>query len=219
MKSRYLLIAGLMALAATAAFLLLYSKLPAQVAIHWDIHGAVNGYGAPYVLLLLGPGLMASEVVLFLLLPRLSPKRFEVDSFLPTYWYLMLLVVSASSYIFALLLWSAVAGDVNISRYVLAGASALIGLIGNVLGKVRRNFFIGVRTPWTLASEKVWYSTHRLAGKTMVGTGLSSLAMALLGSPIWTWLAMVLVGVLAPVVYSLIYYKQLERRGELDAVA
>ena len=101
---------------------------------------------------------LAAEIALFALLPRLSPKRFEVDSFLPTYWYLMLLIVAVSGYFLAVVMWAALTGTGDIGRAILAGVSVLIALTGNVLGKVRRNFYIGVRTPWTLASERVWYA-------------------------------------------------------------
>lgn len=88
-------------------------------------------------------------------------------------------------------------------------------LTGNVLGKVRRNFFIGIRTPWTIASEPVWNATHRFAAKTFFAGGLAGLVFTILGAPIWLSLAAILVAVLAPVFYSLVVYKQLQRRGEL----
>ncbi len=219
MKTRYSLMSVFLLLVAALAFLAAYPHLPSQVPIHWNAQGAVDGYGSRYALLLLGPGLMAAEIALFALLPRLSPKRFEVDSFLPTYWYLMLLIVVASGYFFAVVLWAALTGTGDVGRAILAGVSVLIALTGNVLGKVRRNFYIGVRTPWTLASERVWYATHRLAAWLMVLSGLICLVLALLGAPVWIWLTVLFGGILTPVAYSLYYYKRLEKRGELDLPA
>jgi uncharacterized membrane protein len=86
---------------------------------------------------------------------------------------------------------------------------------GNPMGKLRRNFYLGVRTPWTLASERVWNATHRFAAKTFVAGGLVGLVFSIVGLFLWAILA-TLVGALAPVVYSLVIYKQLERRGEID---
>lgn len=219
MKMNSFLKSGLLVLAAIVAFLVSYPHLAEQVPMHWNIHGAVDGYGPRYVLLLLGPGLMLGEMALFALLPRLSSKRYEMDSFQPTYLHLMLLVVSISGYFFAVVLWAALTGSVDIHRAILGGVSVLTVLIGNVLGKVRRNFFIGVRTPWTLASERVWYATHRMAGKLVAVTGLICLILALLGTAVWIWIAVLGTGLLTPVAYSLFHYKRLERRGELDVAA
>jgi len=99
------------------------------------------------------------------------------------------------------------------------GVSVLVIVLGNVMGKLRRNFFIGIRTPWTLASERVWYATHRLAGKSMVAAGILSVGAALAGgvAGFAAWMAIVLAGFLVPVVYSFVHYKALEREGTLEA--
>lgn len=219
MKSKNVLISGALVLAALVAFLVSYQNLPQQVPIHWDSKGSVNGYGPRYALLLLGPGLMLSEMLLFALLPRLSPKRFEVDSFKATYLHLMLILVSMTGYFFAIVLWASLTGSVDVISAILGGASAFTILLGNVMGKVRRNFFIGIRTPWTLASERVWYATHRVAGKLLVITGIIGLVLALLGTSAWLWLAVLGAGLSTLVAYSLYFYKSLEKRGELDVSA
>lgn len=200
---------------ALLAFAVSYSYLPERVPVHWNVAGVVDGYGSRYALLLLGPGLMLAELALFAVLPRLSPRRYGIDAFRSTYDYLMLLVVALTGYLFAVLLWAALLGSVDIHRSILGGISVLVVLMGNVLGKVRRNFFIGIRTPWTLASERVWYATHRLAAKCLVVSGIIALVLALLGTAFWLWMTVFGIGMLLPVVYSLIYYKQLEKRGEL----
>ncbi len=219
MKANKFLVAGVLVILAIAAYFVSYPHLAERIPLHWNIDGAVDGYGPRYALLLLGPGLMLSEMALFALLPKLSPKRYEVDSFEPTYLHLMLVLVSMSGYFFGVLLWAAWTGPVDINRALLAGISVLTILIGNVLGKVRRNFFIGVRTPWTLASERVWYATHRLAGKLAVFSGFICLLLALLGAAVWLWMTVLFAGLLTPVAYSFYYYKGLEKRGELDAPA
>ena len=91
----------------------------------------------------------------------------------------------------------------------------MIALLGNVLGKVRRNFFVGIRTPWTIANEQVWNATHRLCAKTFFAGGLLGLVAVILRAPFWLPVTAVIVAVLIPVIYSLMFYKQLERRSEL----
>jgi uncharacterized membrane protein len=118
------------------------------------------------------------------------------------------------------LMWAAWSGKVDITRPMLAGILVMFSLLGNVMGKVRRNFYVGVRTPWTLASERVWNDTHRLAAKVCVGGGIFGLAVLVLPLPlpavIITVVASILVTGLIPAVYSLILYKRLEKLGELD---
>ena len=219
MRSRYYLTAGVLALAAAAAFGYALPHLPDRVAIHWNLHGEADGFGSPWHLFFAGPGLMAGTMLLFAALPWLSPKRFEVHHFERTYLNLMLIVVALIGYIHAVALASALAGPLDVSRALVGGICVMAILIGNLLGKVRRNFFIGIRTPWTLASERVWYATHRWGARVAVGAGLLGLVGTLLGAPVWIGFALVIAGFLAPVVYSLVLYKHLERTRELDVAA
>jgi uncharacterized membrane protein len=124
-------------------------------------------------------------------------------------------VVALFGYMQMMLLWFLLGGDVPLPRAMLGGVALLIVLLGNVRGTVRSNFWFGVRTPWTLASERVWYATHRLAGKTMVAGGLAALALLLAGLPVRYAHIAILAGALAPAAWSLIYYKRLERNGRL----
>ena len=214
--AKYFVIAGALLLATLLAYALAYPQLPAQIPIHWNTQGVVNGYGPRGTLLLLGPGGMLGVLVLFGLLRRLSPRDYEVDSFRPTYLYLMLVLVVLLAYLFGVLLWAALVGPQDVLRMVLGGVGVLFMLIGNVLGKVRRNFFVGIRTPWTLASERVWYATHRLAAKVWVAGGLLSLLGLMLGLPIWGMVALWLAAALWPMAYSLLLYRRLAQSGELD---
>jgi uncharacterized membrane protein len=108
-------------------------------------------------------------------------------------------------------------GQLALERALPGAVALLVVLLGNVLGKVRSNFWFGVRTPWTLASERVWYATHRLAGKTMVAGGLAALLMLMGGLPVRWAHAAILLGALVPAAWSLVYYKRLEREGRLGA--
>ena len=91
-----------------------------------------------------------------------------------------------------------------------------MALLGNVMGKVRSNFWIGIRTPWTLANQRVWYATHRFAAKTTVGGALLSFAGVLAGLPLWMCMAVLLAGPVIPAFYSLLVYRRLERKGNLE---
>jgi uncharacterized membrane protein len=219
MKTRYFAACIALAAIALAATLLAWPHLPERVPLHWNAHGEVDGWGPRGMLMLLGPGAMLAELAVFALLPVLSPSRFEVEAFVRTYLRIMLAAILLAGYITAVLLFAGLTGHVDVSSALLGGVSVLLVFIGNLMGKVRRNFFIGIRTPWTLASERVWYDTHRLAGKTLVGAGVASFAAALWGGlpGISAWIALVLVGALVPAVYSFVHYRALERSGGLGA--
>jgi uncharacterized membrane protein len=215
MRKRYLLLCGVMVLAALALTLVLYPQLPAQVPTHWNSAGQVDGYG-PRGFVFLHIGLMVATMLVWTALPWLSPKRFSVDTFSATYWHICLIVVGLLGYIQFMILWGALSTSMPIERAMIGGLAVFLGLLGNVMGKVRRNFWIGIRTPWTLASERVWYSTHRFAAKTMVAGALLSLAGQVVGLPVAWCFGLALAGPLVPVIYSLVVYKRLERSGQLE---
>lgn len=214
-RSYYLIGFGLIAgvLLATAVA---YPHMPDRVPMHWDIHGDVDSWGSKSTLFTFDPGVMAGVMVLFAVLPWLSPKRFEIDSFRSTYLYMMVVFVAVLAYIHCVVLTAAFTSRIDVSRAVEGSVCLLIALLGNVMGKVRRNFYIGIRTPWTIASERVWNKTHRLAAKTSFVAGLLGLVLVLLHAPFWVPIACVLAGPIIAAIYSLVYYKQLEHRGELN---
>lgn len=193
----------------------LYPSLPAQVPTHWNAQGQIDHYGPKWTLFLVCPGAMAFSLGMFAALPWFSPRRFTLDTFRSTYVYIVLAILMFLAYVQALVLWAAWAGEVDITKMAWGGACLLFALLGNVMGKVRRNFWIGIRTPWTLANERVWYATHRFAARTMVLGALTSLVLSFAGAPFWIPFATLMAGVLAPAVHSLVFYKHLERRGEV----
>lgn len=205
--------------AAFVASLVLYPQLADQVPIHWNIQGQVDSYGSKSWAAFLMPEGMTGLLILFLLLPWLSPKHFEVESFRSTYWFIAFVLTCLAAYIHGLMLWSAAAGGVNTTRALLVGILVMFGLMGNVLGKVRRNFWVGIRTPWTLASERVWNDTHRLAARLFVVAAVAGLAIVVLPISLpamsITVFILIIVSTVLPVFYSLAHYKWLERRGEI----
>jgi uncharacterized membrane protein len=214
MTRKLLIFELLMIAAAIVATVLLFPHLPARVATHWGMNGQPNGFSPKDVLWIFGPGFLVLILVLGAVTPWLSPRRFGVDNFRSTYNFIMLAVFLMMAYCYSIILWAAAGLHIDIARFAIGGACLLVAAIGNVLSKVRRNFYIGVRTPWTLCNERVWHATHRFAAKCFVVAGLLGLAMALAGAQIWP-IVVILAGALAPVIYSLVFYKQLEHRGEL----
>jgi uncharacterized membrane protein len=225
--NRWLLASLALTLLVLGGTLLVYQKfadrLPDQVPTHWDLHFNPDKFtprGEILPTLLLGPGVMAALCLLTVVLPWLSPRPFTVETFRQTYNYLMFLVTVLFAWIQCVLLLSyfQVPG-VNLGRWLVAGLLFMFGLIGNVLGRVRRNFYMGVRTPWTIADEGVWNRTHRLTAWLYTAVGFAGCAAVLAGAPLmWTFVVFITL-VLVPVPYSFVIYKRLEKQGKLSAAA
>jgi uncharacterized membrane protein len=204
-------------LATLAYSLWVYPALPAQIPIHWDINGRIDGWGAKEWAAFFGPGLSALLAGLLLgVLPWLSPRQFAVEAFRGTYNYVVVLACVLVAYIHLITLQSGLHAEVDLSRALVGGLFVFFALLGNVLGRTRRNFWMGVRTPWTLASDRVWTATHRLAGRLMVAGGVVGAVMVLLGAPLAAAFVVLMVSLLWPVVYSLVLYKRLEREGGFE---
>lgn len=216
MKKPYLLPSILVMLAALAFCAWLYPDLPRQIPIHWNAQGEVDGY-APRATIFAHSAVMAVLIaVWWYALPALSPKRFSVEDFLPTYGYTCLAVVGLLAFLQCVQAWAAIQGDLAIDRVLMTGMALFFALTGNVMGKVRRNFWLGIRTPWTLANERVWYATHRLAARSMVIGAALSLLLLLARMPAPACVAVLIGSVLLPAAWSLVYYKRLERSGALE---
>jgi uncharacterized membrane protein len=211
----YYLAAAAIIAATVIGIAVAYPQLPASVPTHWNANGQVNGWSPKWTLFLWGPGLMSLMVAVFAAIPWLSPKKFEVDSFRTTYLYIMIVIVAMIAYAHILIVVSGLGVPFDMTRAIEGCVCVLTMLLGNVLGKLRRNFFMGIRTPWTLANERVWNATHRFGAKTFFAAGLAGLVAAILRAPFWLPIAAIVAGALVPAIYSLTFYKQLERRGEL----
>ncbi len=189
----------------------LYPRLPAQVAVHWDRNGRVNNH-MPRLLGAAFPALLILAIaVLTWVLPAISPRHFEIRPFARVF-LLLMLATQALVLVLGLDTLLAAAGYVVHMREIgMLGAGALLMILGNYMGKLRKNFFVGIRSPWTLASDTVWERTHRMAGWVFMVAGLLAVVLILAGSPQWLTLTLFIAAGLTPYGYSLVIYKRLER--------
>jgi uncharacterized membrane protein len=222
--SRWIGVAVLLTAGALGASLYIYrfeyDRLPAEVPVHWNIQGKPDNFWPKeqvWKVFFLVPGIMVGMIGLAFLLPWLSPKSFEVDTFRSTFFYIMTLVVALLGFIHVAVLWASLRGDLglDLGRWIVAGVLFFLVLTGNQLGRVRRNFWMGVRTPWTLASDTVWIQTHRLAAWLFVGGGLVGLIAVALGIPLEWCFGLIMAVAFIPVIYSLILYKRLQGQGKV----
>lgn len=214
MKTRQtLLYSGLLIGVTLLYTLIVYPRLPDRMPIHWNIRGEVDGWGDKRWAAFLGIGMMALILGLMHLLPLLSRRPFRVESFRETYNFITFILVSLFGYIQMMALRGGLHPDSDISRPLIAGLLLFFAVIGNVMGKVRRNEWVGVRTPWTLKSDFVWIATHRLAGRLMVATSLGGAIGIWAGLPIMLCFVPFLVGMFYPVLYSYLLYRKRRENG------
>jgi immunity protein, SdpI family len=200
----------LLVLAAFAAVTLLYPNLPDPMPTHWDANGHVNGWMPKFWGAFFLPLLMTGMWLVFLVLPKISPHGFEMEPFLRAWGILKVTILALMAFIGYLALRAAQNGGELPQTPIFVAIGILFAVMGNLLGKVTRNFFVGIRTPWTLASEEVWYRTHRLAGKLFVLGGVFIVAAAAAGLRLWPLFVAVGVSGLVPIVYSYVIYRKLE---------
>jgi uncharacterized membrane protein len=187
-----------------------YPGLPDPMPSHWNAAGHVDGWMPKSWGALLVPSVMAVIWLSFLVLPRISPRGFEMEPFLRAWGILKVTMLALMFFIGVLVLNAATTGGELSPKAMFFSIGVLFVVIGNLLGKVTRNFFVGIRTPWTLANEEVWYRTHRLGGKLFVVAGLFVAAMSLLGSSVWPIFVSIAIAGIVPIVYSYVIYRRLE---------
>jgi uncharacterized membrane protein len=198
-----------------------YDQLPERVPVHWNIHNEPDGWterANAWHYLILMPAVMVGMILLTLAIPWLSPKNFEVDSFRNTYGYIMALAVGLMGFMQVPIVMGTFGNQMPFGKMIIGGVFFFFALMGNVLGKVRRNFWMGVRTPWTLASDAVWNQTHRVTAWIFVVFGTLSPIVLLLvpGDTVVLWVVGAFLPVVFfPIIYSLVLYKRLERQGKL----
>lgn len=194
--------------AACASF---YPVLPDQVATHWNIKGEADDYSHKSVVAFIMPLLPLLIYVFMTVLPKFDPKKDNYLKFSGSYEKIRMAIVSLMVVVTLLPLLSALGYNVNISLIMRIGLPVLMIIIGNYMGKVRFNYFMGFRLPWTLANEDVWNKTHRLGGKLMVSGGVIAL-LGIFTSP-EVGFVLVMAGIFIPIVIATVYsyftYKKL----------
>lgn len=200
-----LLLLGSMFVAAALA----WGTAPERLPVHWNLSGEVDRYGGRFEGLLGMPLLTLGLYVLLLLLPRLDPGRANYATFAGAYGVLRLTLVVffVSLYTLMLLVFRGHRVSMQTALPLLLGA--LFVVLGGVLGKIRPNWFVGIRTPWTLSSKAAWTRTHRLGGWLFVLSGITVMASIPAGFP-WTIVVLIAstaVTVLVSVVYSYVVWR------------
>ncbi len=149
------------------------SRLPERVASHWGAHGEINGWSSRLALVLLVPIMSLVMAVVLAYAPQLDPKRRNFPMHAGAYWVVTNAVLVFLAVVHVVLIGFNLGWQVDINAVIGVGLGVLFMVLGNVLTRVRPNWIFGVRTPWTLSSDRSWRETHRLAGYGFVAAGLA----------------------------------------------
>lgn len=185
--------------------------LPERVPTHWGIDGQPDDWSSPASAAFLMPGMMVLLALIFAVLPHIDPLKKNYEFHGSVYFLLVNVVVAFMGAVHVMVLGAALGWPISINRAVPALIGALFVFIGNLLPRIRPNWFMGIRTPWTLSSESVWRKTHRVGGYAFTIAGLIFVAFALLGGgpgAIKLMLVLVLPIVLWPVLYSYLDWRK-----------
>ena len=205
-----IIISLVLIVAATLAGLLLWNQFPEQMASHWDANDQVDGYMSRFWGVFLMPIVTLGMLALFLVIPGIDPLKANIAQFRETFNLFITFIVGFMLYVHALtLLWNLGYTSLGIGQSMLPAMGLLFILIGSLLRKAKRNFFIGIRTPWTLSSDTVWGKTHQLGAVLFTASGVLAVIGGFIGGVTAFWMLFIpLIGsALFLVMYSYVLYR------------
>ena len=188
--------------------LVLWDKLPDTIPSHWNIHGEVDGWSSKGFAVFFFPALLLAIHWLCVFASYADPKA---KNYHPKMIGLVLWICPVLSLLLNSMVYAAALGyqpNMEIIMPLLVGLMFII--VGNLLPKCRQSYTMGIKLPWTLASEENWNKTHRFGGKVWALGGVIIMATAFLGS-FWLLIGTMVVMVAAPTVYSYLHYRKHEK--------
>jgi len=193
-----------------------YNQLPTMLPSHWNVHGQVNGYMPKNIALFIVPALILVFAALFILLPKIDPLRKNYKAFMLYFEGFIFLLVLFLFYIHSLIILAGLGYKINMNYCLVPAISVLFLYIALLMKKAKRNWFVGIRTPWTLSSDLVWKKTHALASKLFVLYAFLFLFVAFF--PIFFWFAMLAVLLLVIALYAYSYFEYAKEKHKVRSL-
>jgi len=207
------LVQVLIALASVAMSIYFYQHFPTRVPTHWGLNGQVDSWGSRGTGAFLLPALIIVIYFLFALLPKIDPRKDRYVEFAKTYSIFKTAIMTVLLAVYIATGLNVLGYPVSISFWIPFVIGLLFVVLGNYFGKLRNNYFVGIRTPWTLSNEEVWNRTHRFGGKMFILGGiimmLSGFVPTQFRMPIF--IVSICAIVILPIFYSYIEFKRLQK--------
>ena len=186
-----------------------YPQMPDQMASHWNAAGEIDDYMSKFWALYLMPFITVLMFLMFLVIPKIDPLKKNIEKFRVYFDWFVLLIIAFLFYIYLLTIAANLGYLFNMTTMILPAIGALFIYIGFLVENAKRNWFIGIRTPWTLSNEKVWNKTHKLGARLFKAVGvLTFIGLILRPYAIWIVVGSALIAGLYPVVYSYFEYQK-----------
>jgi uncharacterized membrane protein len=190
----------------------LYPEMPEEMASHWNVKGDVDGYLPKFWGLFLMPFLLAGLFLLFVAIPKIDPLKSNIEKFRRHFDVFIVLIILFLFYIYMLTVFWALGVLFDMIQALVPAFAVLFFYVGVLVENAKRNWFIGIRTPWTLSSESVWNKTHKLGGKLFkIAAVVTLLGFFFRDFAIWFILIPVFAVAIYLVAYSYFEYGKLER--------
>ncbi|MDX9892981.1 MAG: SdpI family protein [Patescibacteria group bacterium] len=188
-----------------------YTHFPEQVPMHWNYQGEIDSYSNKMVGAFMIPAIMIVSYLTFLIIPLIDPKAERYSQFQKTYHVFKAIIIGYFALIYFYIGLVGLGYQIPINIVVPLSIGVLFLIIGNYLSKIKPNWFIGIRTPWTLSNEKVWNQTHRFGGKIFVAMGLITILGAFLPNQIYwrIFIVSIISGVTLIMIYSYLSYRKI----------
>lgn len=186
-----------------------YPQMPDQMASHWNEKGQVNGYMSKFWGLFLMPIISLIMALVFILIPRIDPLKANIEKFRKYFDWFIILIFFFLLYIYLLTIYWSSGSRFNMMRAIVPAIAVLFFYSGVLIENSKRNWSIGIRTPWTISSEKVWDKTHKLGGKLFKASAvLCFLGLFFPNYAIWLLLVPVIFSAIFCFVYSYVEFKK-----------
>ena len=187
-----------------------WSSAPDRMPVHWNVDGQPDRYGSKAEGLLLLPVIALGIYLLFRVLPLIDPKRANYAQFSGAYSVIRLAVLAFLAVIYGVVLLWMRGIEVELRTVLPIALGMLFLILGAALPRIRPNWLVGIRTPWTLTSDVVWTRTHQLGGALFMAIGVFSLLVAVVSPRVafYATVGMVLVAVVAVTVLSYVIWRR-----------
>jgi len=191
--------------------LVLWSEMPDTVPTHFNAAGEADDYGPKWINAFLLPGIALATYFFLLLIPKIDPKK-RIESAQKPIAAIRIVISLFLVGIYALVMMKTFNKEADIGQFVFVSVGILILICGNYMNSIKPNYFIGIRTPWTLEDPQVWKKTHRFASKLWIIGGLimtTSAFIPFLKDSIFIIIEAVILLAVVPIIHSYIIFKNL----------